>query len=97
MEKLTALKTDVDEATRKFEECQDAYATSMYDFINREQEFTDKIQRVWGVVWVWSWYRINQGIQFNIMYIYRREGEEGKGYTYIHIHIPTLLFSNLQI
>ena len=63
MEKLTALKTDVDEATRKFEECQDAYATSMYDFINREQEFTDKIQRVGGWVggdkggWVWSCWR----------------------------------------
>ncbi len=46
MEKLTALKMEVDEASRKFEECQDAYATSMYDFINREQEFTDRIQRV---------------------------------------------------
>ena len=55
MEKLTALKTEVDEATRKFEECQDAYATSMYDFINREQEFTDKIQKVKSSGWGFGW------------------------------------------
>ena len=46
MEKLTALKTDVDDFSRKFEECQDAYATSMYEFISKEQEYTDKIQQV---------------------------------------------------
>ena len=46
MEKLTALKNEVDDSSRKFEECQDAYATSMYEFISKEQEYTDKIQRV---------------------------------------------------
>lgn len=48
MEKLVALKAEVDDATRKFEECQDAYATSMYEFISKEQEYTDKIQQVKG-------------------------------------------------
>ena len=46
MEKLTTLRTEVDETSRKFEECQDAYATSMYEFISKEQEYTDKIQQV---------------------------------------------------
>ena len=46
MEKLASLKLEVDDFSRKFEECQDAYATSMYEFISREQEYTDKIQRV---------------------------------------------------
>ena len=46
MEKLAALRTEVDESTRKFEECQDAYATSMYEFISKEQQYTDKIQLV---------------------------------------------------
>lgn len=46
MEKLTTLKTEVDDTSRKFEECQDAYATSMYEFISCEQQYSDKIQRV---------------------------------------------------
>lgn len=46
MEKLTSLRTEVDESTRKFEESQDAYATSMYEFISKEQQYTDKIQLV---------------------------------------------------
>ena len=46
MEKLQSLKMEVDEATKKFEECQDAYATSMYEFISKEQEYTDMIQQV---------------------------------------------------
>ena len=46
MEKLTSLKTEVDEATRKFEECQDTYATDMFDFLAKEQTYTDKIAQV---------------------------------------------------
>ena len=46
MEKLTSLKTEVDEATRKFEECQDTYATEMFDFLAKEQTYTDKIAQV---------------------------------------------------
>ena len=46
MEKLTSLKTEVDEVTRKFEECQDTYATDMFDFLAKEQTYTDKIAQV---------------------------------------------------
>ena len=46
MEKLTTLKAEVDEATRKFEECQDTYATDMFDFLAKEQTYTDKIAQV---------------------------------------------------
>ena len=48
MEKLTSLKADVDEATRKFEECRDTYATDMFDFLAKEQTYTDKIAQVQG-------------------------------------------------
>ena len=46
MEKLTTLKAEVDEVTRKFEECQDTYATDMFDFLAKEQVYTDKIAQV---------------------------------------------------
>ena len=46
MEKLTTLKAEVDEATRKFEESQDGYATEMFDFLAKEQVYTDKIAQV---------------------------------------------------
>ena len=46
MEKLTTLKAEVDEFTRKFEECQDTYATDMFDFLAKEQVYTDKIAQV---------------------------------------------------
>ena len=51
MEKLTTLKAEVDEATRKFEECQDSYATEMFDFLAKEQVYTDKIAQVRGASW----------------------------------------------
>ena len=51
MEKLTTLKAECDEATRKFEECQDTYATDMFDFLAKEQVYTDKIAQVgWGLL-----------------------------------------------
>ena len=46
MGKLDALRADVDEAIRKFEDCQDAYATDMFGFLGKEQIYTEKLQQV---------------------------------------------------
>ena len=46
MEKLQTLRTEVDEATRRFEDYQDAYATEMYEFLSKEQLYAEKIQQL---------------------------------------------------
>lgn len=46
MGKLDALRTDLDEATKKFEDCQDAYATELFTFMTKEQLYTEKLQDV---------------------------------------------------
>ena len=46
MGKLDALKTEVDDATKKFEDCQNAYATEMFTFISKEREYTEKLKEV---------------------------------------------------
>jgi hypothetical protein len=43
MGKIDALKSDVDEVTKKFEDCQDAYATELFTFMSREQLYTEKL------------------------------------------------------
>ena len=49
MGKLDALRADVEEAIKKFEDCQDAYATDMFAFLGKEQIYTHKLQQVHGV------------------------------------------------
>ena len=49
MGKLDALRADVEEAIKKFEDCQDAYATDMFAFLGKEQIYTHKLQQVDGV------------------------------------------------
>ena len=44
--KLDSLKTQVDEVSRKFEVCQDAYATAMFNFLSKEHLYTEKIQQM---------------------------------------------------
>jgi hypothetical protein len=44
MGKLDSLRADVDEATKKFEDCQDAYATELFTFMSKEQQYTEKLQ-----------------------------------------------------
>ena len=46
MEKLVSLKQEVDELSRKFEECQDSYATEMFNFLRKEKEYTEHMQNV---------------------------------------------------
>ena len=46
MGKLDSLRSEVDEATKKFEDCQDAYATEMFTFMSREQLYTEKLREV---------------------------------------------------
>ena len=46
MGKLDALRAEVDEATKKFEDCQDAYATELFTFMSKEQLYTEKVQEV---------------------------------------------------
>ena len=46
MGKLDALRADVEEAIKKFEDCQDAYATDMFAFLGKEQIYTHKLQQV---------------------------------------------------
>ena len=46
MGKLDSLRADVDEATKKFEDCQDAYATELFTFMSKEQYYTEKLQDV---------------------------------------------------
>ena len=41
----------MDEKIRKFEDCQDAYATSMFSFLSKEQEYTSRIVKVGGAGW----------------------------------------------
>ena len=48
MARIDALKAEVDEKTRKFEECQDAYATAMFSFLSKERDYTSKIVKVGG-------------------------------------------------
>ena len=43
MGKIDSLKSDVDEVTKKFEDCQDAYATELFTFMSREQLYTEKL------------------------------------------------------
>ena len=43
MGKIDTLKSDVDEVTKKFEDCQDAYATELFTFMSREQLYTEKL------------------------------------------------------
>ena len=50
MGKIDALKTEVDEATKKFEDCQDAYATELFTFMSKEQLYTEKLQDVCHLV-----------------------------------------------
>ena len=44
MEKLQALRQEVDDTSKVFEDCQDAYATEMFDFLSKEHLYTEKIQ-----------------------------------------------------
>ena len=46
MGKIDALRAEVDEATKKFEDCQDAYATELFTFMSKEQLYTEKLQEV---------------------------------------------------
>lgn len=46
MGKLDSLRAEVDEATKKFEDCQDAYATALFTFMGKEQYYTEKLQDV---------------------------------------------------
>lgn len=50
MGKLDALRAEVDEATKKFEDCQDAYATELFTFMSKEQLYTEKLQEVGGTI-----------------------------------------------
>lgn len=50
MGKIDALKSDVDEATKKFEDCQDAYATELFTFMSKEQLYTEKLLDVSSLI-----------------------------------------------
>lgn len=51
MGKLDGLRSEVDEATKKFEDCQDAYATELFTFMSKEQLYTEKLQEVGFEPW----------------------------------------------
>jgi len=46
MEKILNLRQEEDESTKLFDDAQDAYATEMYDFLSKEQLYTQKIQEL---------------------------------------------------